>query len=109
MRTCTSSAACWSRTFLHRDQTFALRELTSCLAVSPDCFTLLASAFFRRLFVRAFGFHFPEEALSLEFLFEDSKRFFNVIVAYKNLQLISNRYWRVCFDPEPSNGSPVFL
>ena len=68
--------------FLHRNQTFALGELTGRLTVSPDGFTLLACAFFRRLFIGPFGLHLPKKAFPLELLFKDPKSFVHVIVAY---------------------------
>src|SRR5207344_3668411 len=62
--------------------------LAGSLAQPPHRITLLARRLLGWLFVKAPPLHFTKHAFTLHFLFQDTESLFDVVVAYKNLQLI---------------------
>jgi hypothetical protein len=71
-----------------RKKAFALRFFAGEFADSSDRLIVLPRRPFRRLFVEPSELHLPKHALSLHFLFEDTKRLFDVVVANQDLQLM---------------------
>jgi hypothetical protein len=65
---------------------FALSLLAREFAGSSDRLIVLPRRSFRRLLVEPSKLHLPKYALSLHFLFEDTKRLVDVVVANQYLQ-----------------------
>jgi hypothetical protein len=74
---------------------FTLGLFAGEFSASPDCLLMLSRGPFRWLFVESPELHLPKHALSLHFLFEDTKRLVDVVVANQNLQgmIPSLRRW----------------
>ena len=70
------------------DEPFALCLLARELARAADRFGLFAVFALRRLFVRAPLLHLTKHAFALHFLFQNTKRLIDIVVAHKNLQLM---------------------
>lgn len=64
---------------------FALQFLADQLARAAHRLRLLASAFFRRLFIKFPALHFAECAFALHLLFQRAKRLLDIIVADNDL------------------------
>lgn len=70
------------------EKAFALGLFAGELPDPSDCLIVLPGRPFRWLFVEPSELHLPEHPLSLHFLFEDTKRLVNVVVANQDLQVM---------------------
>jgi hypothetical protein len=70
------------------EKAFALGLFAGEFPASSDCLIVLPRRPFRRLFVEPPKLHLTKHALSLHFLFENTKRLVNVVVPNQNLQVI---------------------
>lgn len=73
-------------------------SLTACLRAAFLARRMaFAVAPFGGLLISAAGFHFPEDALALHLHFQNSQRLIDIVVAYENLQILSDHmqpsYW----------------
>lgn len=67
------------------DDAFALGAFTSQFACAANSFSFFASFLLRRLLKVVTGFHFPEKAFALHFLFQGPKGLINIIIAHNDL------------------------
>ena len=89
MAVAATGASTWGRTWLGREQPFALHFLARELAGPADCFCLFARFLFRWLFVMAAKLHFAENALALHLLLQRFQGLIDIIVANKYLHACS--------------------
>jgi hypothetical protein len=72
---------------------FVLGLFAGDFADPSDCLIVLPGRPFRWLFVEPSELHLPKHSLSLHFLFEDTKRLVNVVVANQDLQVMIPSLW----------------
>src|SRR5262249_47307798 len=84
-----AGAGARSRTWLGRQQAFALHLLSRELAGPTDCFRLFPRLLFRWFFVMAAELHLAENALALHLLFERLEGLVDIVVANENLHACS--------------------
>jgi len=86
------------------EQTFLLGPLTCQLARAAHGLSLFTGPAFRRLFKILPHFHFAEDAFTLQFLFQGTKRLIDIIVANTDLYQWSSPSKFVAFRAKPANS-----
>src|SRR5215471_2465707 len=84
-----AGAGARSRTWLGRQQAFALHLLARQLASPADRFRLFPRLLFRWFFVVAAELHLAENALTLHLLFQRLEGLVDIVVANENLHACS--------------------